>query len=203
MQQEISLKQAEDLIATVGNIAFSGSLYMLSLVGKPSARLKYADISRDADSPIVPVSATIVVSSPSVALFLTMCDAFSNERGDTNASCCLRGLYIYIFSFCESASRDMSAFFSLADGLPTKESIYQKPMEAIIPSDPAARVILVMRELMSITEQHFEAWLTYLQRLPMEIQALFAVNIMASSRKQVASQNKAFIDWAVKNNQYF
>ena len=103
----------------------------------------------------------------------------------------------------ESASRDMSAFFSLADGLPTKESIYQKPMEAIIPSDPAARVILVMRELMSITEQHFEAWLTYLQRLPMEIQALFAVNIMASSRKQVASQNKAFIDWAVKNNQYF
>jgi hypothetical protein len=103
----------------------------------------------------------------------------------------------------ESASRDMSAFFSLADGLPTRESIYQKPMEAIIPSDPAARVILVMRELMSITEQHFEAWLTYLQRLPMEIQALFAVNIMASSRKQVASQNKSFVDWAVKNNQYF
>jgi len=103
----------------------------------------------------------------------------------------------------ESASRDMSAFFSLADGLPTKESIYQKPMEAMLPNDPAARVILVMRELMSITEQHFEAWLTYLQRLPMEIQALFAVNIMASSRKQVASQNKAFIDWAVKNNQYF
>ena len=103
----------------------------------------------------------------------------------------------------ESASRDMSAFFSLADGLPTKESIYQKPMEAMLPNDPAARVILVMRELMSITEQHFEAWLTYLQRLPMEIQALFAVNIMASSRKQVAATNKSFIDWAVKNNQYF
>ena len=31
--------------------------------------------------------------------FLTMNDAFSNERGDTNASCCLRGLYIYMFSF--------------------------------------------------------------------------------------------------------
>jgi hypothetical protein len=37
----------------------------------------------------------------------------------------------------------------------------------------------------------------------MELQALFAVNIMASSRKSVAATNKSFIDWAVKNNQYF
>jgi hypothetical protein len=56
---------------------------------------------------------------------------------------------------------------------------------------------------MTITDKHMDAWLTYLQRLPMEIQALFAVNIMASSRKQVAATNKSFIDWAVKNNQYF
>ena len=103
----------------------------------------------------------------------------------------------------ESASRDMSAYFSLADGLPTKESIYQEPEKAMLPNDPAARVILVMRELMTITDKHMDAWLTYLQRLPMEIQALFAVNIMASSRKQVAATNKSFIDWAVKNNQYF
>jgi len=72
-----------------------------------------------------------------------------------------------------------------------------------VPSDPAARVILVMRELMSITEKDMDAWLTYLQRLPMEIQALFAVNIMASTRKSVAAQNKSFVDWAVANNQYF
>jgi len=103
----------------------------------------------------------------------------------------------------ESASRDMSAYFSLADGLPTKESIYKEPEKAMLPTDPSARVILVMRELMTITDKHMDAWLTYLQRLPMEIQALFAVNIMASSRKQVAATNKTFIDWAVKNNQYF
>ena len=103
----------------------------------------------------------------------------------------------------ESASRDMSAYFSLADGLPTKESIYQEPEKAILPSDPSARVILVMRELMTITDKHMDAWITYLQRLPMEIQALFAVNMMASSRKQIAATNKSFIDWAVKNNQYF
>jgi hypothetical protein len=103
----------------------------------------------------------------------------------------------------EAAARDMSAYFSLADGLPTKESIYNKPMEAMIPNDPAAKVILIMRELVSVTTENFEAWITYLQRLPMELQALFAVNIMASSRKSVAATNKSFIDWAVKNNQYF
>jgi hypothetical protein len=60
-----------------------------------------------------------------------------------------------------------------------------------------------MRELMTLTEEHFGAFMTYLQRLPMEMQALFAVNIMASSRKSIAASNKSFVDWAVKNNQYF
>jgi hypothetical protein len=103
----------------------------------------------------------------------------------------------------EAAARDMSAYFSLADGLPTKESIYNRPMEAMIPNDPAAKVILIMRELVSVNTENFDAWITYLERLPMELQALFAVNIMASSRKSVAATNKSFIDWAVKNNQYF
>lgn len=103
----------------------------------------------------------------------------------------------------ESAARDMSAYFSLADALPTRESIYKEPDKAIVPTDPSARVILIMRELMTLTEEHFGAFMTYLQRLPMEMQALFAVNIMASSRKSVAASNKSFVDWAVKNNQYF
>jgi uridine kinase len=120
-----------------------------------------------------------------------------HKLGDTTTMVSLIG------TLGESAARDMSAYFSLADGLPTKESIYNKPMEAMVPTDPAAKVILVMRELMSITEQHFDAWVTYLQRLPMETQALFAVNIMASGKKSIAATNKTFVDWAVKNNQYF
>ena len=103
----------------------------------------------------------------------------------------------------EAAARDMSAYFSLADGLPTRESIYKEPEKANLPKDPAAKVILVMRELMSITEEHMDAWMKYLQRLPMETQALFAVNIMASSRKSIAATNKSFVNWAVANNQYF
>lgn len=103
----------------------------------------------------------------------------------------------------EAAARDMSAYFSLADGLPSRESIYKEPEKANLPKDPAAKVILVMRELMTITEEHMDAWMKYLQRLPMETQALFAVNIMASTRKSIAATNKSFVNWAVANNQYF
>jgi hypothetical protein len=60
-----------------------------------------------------------------------------------------------------------------------------------------------MRELMSITAENMDAWMRYIQRLPMETQALFAVNIMASERKSIAATNKSFVTWAVANNQYF
>lgn len=103
----------------------------------------------------------------------------------------------------ESAARDMSAYFSLADGLPSRESVYKEPEKALVPNDPSARVILVMRELMSLKAEHMDAWMLYLQRLPMETQALFAVNIMASERKSIAATNKSFVTWAVANNQYF
>lgn len=103
----------------------------------------------------------------------------------------------------ESAARDMSAYFSLADGLPSRESVYKEPEKALVPNDPSAKVILVMRELMSLKAEHMDAWMLYLQRLPMETQALFAVNIMASERKSIAATNKSFVTWAVANNQYF
>ena len=75
-----------------GNFAVSGEVYTASLVGRPSAKLKYADISLAADSPIVPASATIVALSPNSCLRLTMNDDLAKERGETNASCCLAGL---------------------------------------------------------------------------------------------------------------
>ena len=103
----------------------------------------------------------------------------------------------------ESAARDMSAYFSLADELPTRESIYKEPTKAKVPSDPSARVILVMRELMSITKDNFEAWLEYMERLPMEMRALFAFNIMKGSKQSLAATNKKFIDWAIEHKQFF
>ena len=103
----------------------------------------------------------------------------------------------------EAAARDMSAYFRIADELPTREAIYKDPMTAKIPNDPAAKIILVLRELVAVTEKEFSTWLVYLNRLPKEAQALFALNIMASSRRGIAAQNKSFVQWAVENEMYF
>ena len=103
----------------------------------------------------------------------------------------------------DSAARDMSAFFGLSDALPTREEIMAKPDKTNVPKDPSARVILVLRELMTLKEKDMTAWMTYLQRLPMEEQALFGINVMASSRKAIAATNKEFVSWAVANNHYF
>lgn len=103
----------------------------------------------------------------------------------------------------EAAARDMQAYFSLADGLPSREAIYTAPESAPVPSDPAARVILVLRELVSLKEEHFKAWMTYLKRLPKEQQALFATSVMASSRRAMAASDEDFTKWAVDNHIYF
>ena len=103
----------------------------------------------------------------------------------------------------EAAARDMSAYFGLADGLPTRESIYSDPENAKLPKDPAAKVILVLREVIAVTDKELDVWMTYLKRLPMEAQALFALNIMGSTRQSVAAQNKSFVTWATENHQYF
>lgn len=140
-------------------------------------------------------------------------EAFASPRSFAKASPIVKArqtlgedttLAALIGTIGEATARDLSAFFTLTDGLPTRESILKTPNEANIPNDPSARVILIMREIVSATDKSMDAWLTYLQRLPMELQALFAVNIMASpSKKPIAASNKSFVDWAVKNNQYF
>ena len=56
---------------------------------------------------------------------------------------------------------------------------------------------------MSLETKNIDAWVTYMQRLPMEIQALFGINIMASSKRDKISKNKTFVDWAIKNEQFF
>lgn len=139
-------------------------------------------------------------------------DAFTSARSLAKASPIVKSraiigedtaLVALMGTIGEAAARDMSAFFSLSDGLPSRESIYKEPTKAMIPKDPAAKVILVMRELMAITAEHMDAWMVYIQRLPTETQALFALNIMASERRTLAATNKSFTTWAVANNHYF
>ena len=102
----------------------------------------------------------------------------------------------------EAAARDMSAFFSLADGLPSRQAVYNSPDTAKLPDDPAARVILVMREIQAYDKKTFEAVVTYMKRFPKELQALFFHSITKSPHQFEVAKLKPFLDWVDKNHEF-
>jgi hypothetical protein len=119
-----------------------------------------------------------------------------HELGDNATMVALAG------TIGEAAARDMSAYFSLADALPTREAIYNTPEKAKLPDDPAARVILIMRELQAYNKKTFQAVTQYLERLPKELQALFFTSIMNSQHQYEISKLKSFTNWVNKNHQF-
>ena len=104
----------------------------------------------------------------------------------------------------ESAARDMQAFFTVVDKLPTWESIINDPKGAKLPDDTVAKCILVFSAIARVTRESLGKWMTYAQRMDMEWQALFATSVMKSSEKQsFCVMDKDFKDWALKNQWLF
>lgn len=106
----------------------------------------------------------------------------------------------------ESAARDMQAFFTVVDKLPTWEQIIANPKNAKLPGehDVVAKILVVFSALTRVDEKTLDAWLDYAERLEMEMQALFAKSGMRSTSKQgILARNSKFKAWAVKNQWAF
>jgi hypothetical protein len=104
----------------------------------------------------------------------------------------------------ESAARDMQAFFTVVDKLPTWESIVKRPEEAIIPDGAVAKCILVFGALSRIDKETLPKWMVYMNRLDKELQALFCRSAVKSSTKQaMVVSNKDFVNWATANQWIF
>ena len=104
----------------------------------------------------------------------------------------------------ESASRDMQAFFTVVDKLPTWDAIMASPTTTKMPTDTVAKCILVFSAITRVEKDSLPKWMTYLQRMDMEWQALFATSVMKSQAKQAfCVMNKEFKDWALKNQWLF
>jgi hypothetical protein len=104
----------------------------------------------------------------------------------------------------ESAARDMQAFFTVVDRLPTWDAIVNDPKGAKLPEDTVAKCILVFSAISRVTKDSLSKWLDYAQRMDMEWQALFATSVMKSADKQAfCVMNKDFKDWALKNQWLF
>lgn len=104
----------------------------------------------------------------------------------------------------ESAARDMQAFFTVVDKLPTWEAIMQSPETAKVPEDAVAKCILVFSAITRVEKDTLGKWLKYADRLDKELQALFARSVVKSSSKQsMAVSNKDFVAWATANQWLF
>lgn len=104
----------------------------------------------------------------------------------------------------ESGSRDMQAFFTVVDKLPTWDALVATPETAKLPTDTVAKCILVFSAIARVEKDTLAAWMKYVQRMDMEWQALFATSVMKSQAKQqFCVMNKEFKDWALKNQWLF
>lgn len=105
----------------------------------------------------------------------------------------------------ESAARDLMSYAELADKLPTWESIIKNPEKAKLPTDgdAAASFITVYSALARVEKDTFDQWMVYCRRMPAEYQAVFASQIVKSTKRGLATANREFVKWATSNHFMF
>ena len=105
----------------------------------------------------------------------------------------------------DRGAMDLMAFVSLADQLPSLQSIKDDPKNAKVPSSAAAVCMVVYRTLASMEKDWLNAWMDYLPRLDTEAQAMFANGVRAPkySKQSMVMTNKKFTEWAMQNNHLY
>ena len=106
----------------------------------------------------------------------------------------------------ESFARDFSAFLTVKDRLTSIEAIVAAPDTAAIPesSDAVAQCVMIFNLVTATKKDTIEPFVTYMERVPKEYQALFARSAMASEGTQkVVVQCEAFRKWAMSNHWMF
>lgn len=98
------------------------------------------------------------------------------------------------------AAMDIQAFVDLADQLPSWDEIIKAPTKAKVPNDAAARCMLVFTGVGRVSKPTVDAWMDYCDRLPKEAQALFAMQVIKTSKRAELITNKRFLGWVMDNN---
>lgn len=99
----------------------------------------------------------------------------------------------------EPAARDLEAYVQIAADLPAWESVLTHPEKSKVPRSVMAQVVFTMAALSRVDAQNLGPWLTYLARLKLEVQALFAASILRSAKKAMVAKNRQFQDLCIKN----
>ena len=105
----------------------------------------------------------------------------------------------------EQAALQLMSFVSMANELPTLESIKRDPANAPVPTSAAAKCMVVYRTLSTLERDWVDAWMTYMERLDKEAQGLFANGVRSKqySKQPIVFQNTKFTNWAKDNGYMF
>jgi MoxR-like ATPase len=99
----------------------------------------------------------------------------------------------------ESAARDMLTLLTLADALPSRESVHADPVSAKVPAAAVAQLIFGLNLIRGATIETANAVVVYVQRLESEIQAVLAVTMVQNiERMGVFSLSPGFAQLATK-----
>jgi hypothetical protein len=111
-----------------------------------------------------------------------------------------------------ACAADMTTFIEFGNAMPSWSSIITKPKDAVVPDSIVVRSMTVHRAVQNMSVRHgtddemiadMNNWLVYLQRLDMELQAMFALSIMktpGSIRLPWVAGNRTFVELVTKNS---
>jgi hypothetical protein len=103
----------------------------------------------------------------------------------------------------EAAAMDILTLVKLNDTLPTWEAVIKNPEDTKLPKGAAASCMMCAKAVQRVERDTFDAWMTYVQRMGKEVQALFARSVMRSAKVSIATTHKGFTKWAADNSFLF
>lgn len=99
-----------------------------------------------------------------------------------------------------AAAKLIMTFVTLSDTLPKYDALVLDPKGVKVPDSAGGRIISALTCLQRVQANDFPAVFTYIKRLPMEVQALFANQLMKTPTKAVwVSRQADFTEFARKN----
>ena len=109
------------------------------------------------------------------------------------------------------AAADLSAYTKIAEQVTRLDDIKNTPREAKVPENKTALCMVVHRAIQTVERSWAEAWMTYMDRLPKEAQAMFANAVRRAAEKQGSNNrrlvemttNKKYQEWCLANNYIF
>jgi hypothetical protein len=106
----------------------------------------------------------------------------------------------------ESFARDFAAFLMIKDKLTSISAIVTDPKGAALPpsGDAVSHCVMVQQLVAHLKKDTVDAFVTYMQRMSGEWQAMFGRSVIAAENKQdIAIKCTAFRDWAITNQWMF